>query len=72
MKKQMIVRENKPGFGLDVGWRVFDREGFSDEVWWGNTRDAETLKLAIKDAERLGYDFDLDESVVRLLTNSVV
>ena len=59
--KQLITRPEPHGFGIDVGWRLFDRDGQSLEIWWGNTRDRQSLKELIEDCRRHGYVFTYDE-----------
>ena len=73
-KKQLIVRPNETRIGrstvqigYDVGWRVYGEEGRGVEVWWGNTKDADSFRSMTEDATRQGYDFRLSESAQELL-----
>jgi hypothetical protein len=57
-KRRMIVRRNRYGIGMDVGWLVVDRDGAVVEVWWGNTRDRVSLSSLIADGLDHEYNFD--------------
>lgn len=63
----MIARANEQGVGIDVGWCVGDEVGNLHEFWWGNTRDADSLRLLVADAERRLPAFGLDDSLRRAL-----
>lgn len=57
--KRLIVRKNTDGIGgIDTGWRVADLDGLTDEIWWGNTRDAASLRLLIIDLRAHGHEFE--------------
>lgn len=50
MTRLLIIRLNEQGLGFDVGWRVPDtHDGEGYESWWGNTRDATSLRSLIRD-----------------------
>ena len=60
--RELITRDNRHGIGIDVGWR----SGGLDR-WWGNTRDADSLRSLVADARRHGEDFRLAaETAARL------
>lgn len=59
----MIARSNEDGVGIDVGWRFDDVHGDAHEIWWGNTRDAASLRSLVADAEQNTTPFMLDKSV---------
>lgn len=51
---EMITRPNPLGVGIDVGWRIGGRDS-----WWGNTRDAASLRDLIDNARQVGRSFSL-------------
>jgi hypothetical protein len=67
MKKQMIAQINDIGFGIDIGWRIYDTDNQPLEIYWGNTKNSISLKSLIQDARRQGHDFDVDQSVLDFL-----
>lgn len=51
--RRLVVREGRllgRPFGLAVGWAFDCEDGSVHEVWWGNTRDDESLALLLADA----------------------
>lgn len=60
--RELITRDNTHGVGIDVGWRA---KGL--DLWWGNTRDATSLRSLIADARAHGEEFRLaTETAARL------
>jgi hypothetical protein len=67
MKRFLTVKPNDMGIGLDVGWR-FEREGSRDsELWWGNTKDASSLRSLIENCRKRVRRFSLDKSVLDII-----
>lgn len=68
----MIARENTHNIGIDVGWRVEDQDGNPHEIWWGNTKNEDSLRSLITDCRKQHPsdlpEFGLDESVTHRLT----
>lgn len=62
----LIARKNSLT-GIDVGWRLPLGEHSWHDLWWGNTRDATSLRSLIVDAEERLPPFEIDESVERYL-----
>jgi hypothetical protein len=56
--RYLVVRPNRLGFGLDVGWGVWDRDGVFCHLWWGNTRDQTSLTALADDCRRRGEVFE--------------
>lgn len=67
--KQLIVRRNPHGIGLDLAWRIWSPldQDWTDSDWWGNTQDARSLRSLIEDLRKHGYKFALSESAQRAL-----
>jgi hypothetical protein len=63
----MIAQINDIGFGIDIGWRIYDTDNQPLEIYWGNTKNSISLKSLIQDARRQGHDFDVDQSVLDFL-----
>ena len=60
--RQLIVRPNRLGIGIDVGWAV----GMLN-IWWGNTKDADTLARLAEDAVLRGIEFGLSDEARAVL-----
>jgi hypothetical protein len=56
--RYVIVRPNKHGFGIDVGWGIFDRDGVFCHLWWGNTRNRASLSALMDDCRARGTAFE--------------
>ncbi len=65
--RQLIVRPNRLKIGIDVGWRVWGRDGIPVDVWWGNTNNADTLGKLAEDAVLKGIEFGLSDEARELL-----
>ena len=59
-KRVMVTRPNRLGSGIDVGWRMTDRNGDSIELWPMNTRDDDSLMSLIVDAKARYGEFDIE------------
>lgn len=49
-KAKLIVKQNRLGIGIDIGWRTEHIDGHVDWMW-GNTKNDQTLVLLLKDIE---------------------
>lgn len=50
-KPSIIIKNNKRGIGIDVGWRITCTDGFHDSMW-GNTKNEQSLRLLLDDIRR--------------------
>jgi hypothetical protein len=58
MVKQLVTRPNRFRIGIDVGWRLQLADGPYD-MYWGNIKNTDSLRLLIEDARRRGHEFEL-------------
>lgn len=61
--KQLVYKPNRHGIGLDIGWRVTDRDGVTITIKWGNVKDASYLPGIVTEANATGRECALGEEL---------